>query len=95
MKGLGLEDLEGCERYFSKSNALANSVRHASTFHRQQSIVQYMRHTDNFETFANLSECNLNAIYLPLTPMKQVFSLSTITIKHSSFSILKIHYELQ
>jgi len=26
IKGLGLEDLEGCERAFSKSNALASSV---------------------------------------------------------------------
>ncbi|KAF8331785.1 hypothetical protein F5887DRAFT_1063958 [Amanita rubescens] len=31
-KGLGLEDLEGCERFFSKSNALANSVHYASKF---------------------------------------------------------------
>lgn len=55
-KGLGLEDLEGCERFFSKSNALANSVRYATVFHRQQSIVNYMRHTDTFETYSNLSQ---------------------------------------
>jgi Kyakuja-Dileera-Zisupton transposase len=36
VKGMGLEDLEGGERYFSKSNALAASVRHASIFHRKQ-----------------------------------------------------------
>jgi hypothetical protein len=54
-EGLGLEDLEGCERFFSKSNGLASSVRYASVFHRQQSIVHYMRHTDNYETYANLS----------------------------------------
>ena len=53
VKGLGLEDLEGCERFFSKSNALAASVR---TFHRQQAIVQYMRHVDNYKTYANLSK---------------------------------------
>lgn len=54
-KGLGLEDLEGCERFFSKSNALATAVRYASVFHCQQRIVNYMRHTDTFETYANLS----------------------------------------
>ena len=26
VEGLGLEDLEGCERFFSKSNALASST---------------------------------------------------------------------
>lgn len=56
VKGLGLEDLEGCERFFSKSNMLAASVRYASTFHRQQAIVQYMRHVDNYEMYANLSK---------------------------------------
>ncbi|KAF8335183.1 hypothetical protein F5887DRAFT_892158 [Amanita rubescens] len=56
IEGLGIEDLEGCERFFSKSNALAASVRYASTFHRQQAIVQYMRHMDDYKTYANLSK---------------------------------------
>ncbi|KAF8337774.1 hypothetical protein F5887DRAFT_1063021 [Amanita rubescens] len=55
-EGLGLEDLEGCERFFSKSNALARSIRYATVFHRQQAIVNYMRHVDEFETYANLSK---------------------------------------
>lgn len=54
--GLGLEDLEGCERFFSKSNALARSVRYASVFHRHQSIVLFFKHMDNLETYANLSK---------------------------------------
>ena len=54
--GLGIEDLEGCERYFSKSNALSRSVRYASVFHRKQTIRTYMAHVDTFETYANLSE---------------------------------------
>lgn len=29
----GLEDLEGCEWWFSKSNHLAAATHHASTFH--------------------------------------------------------------
>ncbi|KAI6000459.1 hypothetical protein EDD15DRAFT_2361968 [Pisolithus albus] len=39
VEGLGLEDLEGCEQAFSKSNALASSIRYASIFHRRQAIV--------------------------------------------------------
>ncbi|KAJ7236144.1 hypothetical protein C8J57DRAFT_1530245 [Mycena rebaudengoi] len=54
--GMGLEDLEGCERYFSKSNGLARSVRYASRFHRKQEITTYMKHMDSFETYANLSK---------------------------------------
>jgi hypothetical protein len=56
VKGMGLEDLEGCERFFSKSNALAPSLRYASVFHRQQKIVEFMKHMDNFETYPNLSK---------------------------------------
>jgi hypothetical protein len=53
---MGLEDLEGCERFFSKSNALASSLRYASIFHRQQKIVEFMKHMDVFETYYNLSK---------------------------------------
>ncbi|KAJ7190380.1 hypothetical protein GGX14DRAFT_382252 [Mycena pura] len=53
--GMGIDDLEGCERYFAKSNALAASTRYASVFHRQQEIVTYMMHTDLFDTAENLS----------------------------------------
>ena len=52
---MGLEDLEGCERFFSKSNGLAPSLRYASVFHRQQKIVEFMQHMDTFETYHNLS----------------------------------------
>ncbi|KAJ7032930.1 hypothetical protein C8F04DRAFT_1211033 [Mycena alexandri] len=60
IEGLGLEDLEGCERFFSKSNDLAKCVRYASRFHRQQDITQFIKHHDSFETYANLSKflCN-------------------------------------
>ncbi|KAG1831132.1 hypothetical protein EV424DRAFT_1525877 [Suillus variegatus] len=54
IKGLGIEDLETCERTFSKSNSLALSLRYASVFHRQQSIDSYFEHNDNFEVYANL-----------------------------------------
>ncbi|KAJ6600047.1 hypothetical protein DFH09DRAFT_902016 [Mycena vulgaris] len=58
--GLGVEDLEGCERFFSKSNALSRSVRYASVFHRKQTIATYLAHTDNFETYPNLSKFLVN-----------------------------------
>ncbi|KAJ3912126.1 hypothetical protein F5877DRAFT_54492 [Lentinula edodes] len=54
--GAGLEDGETCEQYFSKSNALASAIRHASVFHRRQMITEYAYHTDNFETYGNLSK---------------------------------------
>ncbi|KAJ7462181.1 hypothetical protein B0H11DRAFT_1735562 [Mycena galericulata] len=56
VEGMGLEDLEGCERYFSRSNGLAKSCRYASRFHRQQEIMTYAKHFDSFETYANLSK---------------------------------------
>ena len=56
VEGLGLEDLEGCECFFSKSNALASSTRYSSTFHCHQAIVEYSKHNDTFETYANLSK---------------------------------------
>ncbi|KAJ6487579.1 hypothetical protein C8R45DRAFT_827790 [Mycena sanguinolenta] len=56
VKGIGLEDLEGCERFFSRSNALAKSVRYASKFHRRQEITTFMKQTDDLETYANLSK---------------------------------------
>ncbi|KAG2124204.1 hypothetical protein DEU56DRAFT_923609 [Suillus clintonianus] len=56
IKGLGLEDLETCERTFSKSNSLASALRYASVFHRQQAIDTYFEHNDDFEVYANLSD---------------------------------------
>ncbi|KAJ6600993.1 hypothetical protein DFH09DRAFT_1243004 [Mycena vulgaris] len=56
VEGMGLEDLEGCERYFSRSNGLARSCRYASRFHRQQEITTYAKHFDSFETYANLGK---------------------------------------
>ena len=56
VEGLGLEDLEGCERAFSKSNALASSIRYASIFHRRQAISTYFEYNDKMEVYANLSK---------------------------------------
>ncbi|KAG2053734.1 hypothetical protein BDR06DRAFT_982611 [Suillus hirtellus] len=48
VKGLGLEDLEGCEQTFSKLNALTSLVCYST-------IVNYFQHTDDFKVYANLS----------------------------------------
>ncbi|KAF8829597.1 hypothetical protein HHX47_DHR3000651 [Lentinula edodes] len=54
--GAGLEDGETSEQYFSKSNSLASATRHASIFHHRQMITEYAYHTNNFETYGNLSK---------------------------------------
>ena len=59
-KGLGLEDLEGCEQAFSQSNALAPAQRHSSRFHRQQDIVTYFQHMDRFDIYQSLSKHFVN-----------------------------------
>lgn len=46
LQGLGIEDLEICERVFRGSNALARITRHASHFHRQQAIDMYFHQHD-------------------------------------------------
>ncbi|KAI6015899.1 hypothetical protein BKA83DRAFT_4060676 [Pisolithus microcarpus] len=58
--GLGLEDLEGCERMFSKTNGLASAVRYASSFHRCQAIAGYVAHNDEYEVYQNLTTMILN-----------------------------------
>jgi hypothetical protein len=57
VEGMGLEDLEGCERFFLRSNGLAKSCRYASRFHHQQEITTYAKHFDSCEMYANLSRC--------------------------------------
>jgi len=42
VKGMGLEDPKGCERFVSKSNGLALSLCYASIFHQQQKIAEFI-----------------------------------------------------
>ncbi|KAI6111210.1 hypothetical protein F5141DRAFT_1188395 [Pisolithus sp. B1] len=58
--GLGLEDLEGCECTFSKTNGLALAVHYASTFHHCQVIAGYIVHNDEYEVYQNLTTMILN-----------------------------------
>ncbi|KAJ7795923.1 hypothetical protein B0H14DRAFT_3093466 [Mycena olivaceomarginata] len=55
VNGMGLEDCENCESYFSKLNALTSSTRYSTVFHRQQAITTYMQHTDICDAYQGLS----------------------------------------
>ena len=56
VEGLGLSDLEGCERLFSRTNELAGVYRYASAFHRHQSLRLYFEHLDEVDTPESLSK---------------------------------------
>ncbi|KAF8481388.1 hypothetical protein JB92DRAFT_3085880 [Gautieria morchelliformis] len=47
LPGVGLEDLETCERLFSASNAVARLIRHASYFHYLQFIDLHFQQWDD------------------------------------------------
>ncbi|KAJ7076258.1 hypothetical protein B0H15DRAFT_925229 [Mycena belliarum] len=55
VEGVGTEDLETCESFFSKSNVLAPTTRYATAFHRKQAITGYLRHADVFDAYQGLS----------------------------------------
>ncbi|KAK0235419.1 hypothetical protein EDD85DRAFT_922540 [Armillaria nabsnona] len=55
LKGLGLEDLETLERFFSKSNALAGGIYYASRFHCCQRLSWYLKHIDHSDSFKHLN----------------------------------------
>ncbi|KAG1871676.1 hypothetical protein F4604DRAFT_1881103 [Suillus subluteus] len=54
-KGLGIEDLETCERIFSASNAVAPVIRHASYFHWLQFIELHFNQWD-LDKYSELSK---------------------------------------
>ncbi|THU80673.1 hypothetical protein K435DRAFT_823619 [Dendrothele bispora CBS 962.96] len=82
ISGVGIEDLEGCERFFSKLNSLAAKTRYQRHFHRRQAITKYVYHNDNFKVYANLSHFLVNN-YWPSsrypTQMKQ-FSIADVKV---------------
>jgi hypothetical protein len=93
VKGMGLEDLEGCKRFFSKSNALALSLHYASIFHQKQNIVEYMKHMDKFEKSQNISMYHMVLICSScLTYMLGTFLVNNYK---QALSILETHDALQ
>ncbi|KAJ7867007.1 hypothetical protein B0H14DRAFT_3084169 [Mycena olivaceomarginata] len=54
VEGVGLEDLEECESFFSKSNTLASTTQYSTVFHRQQAITTYLKHADTVDTYQGL-----------------------------------------
>ncbi|KAK7060534.1 hypothetical protein VNI00_001300 [Paramarasmius palmivorus] len=44
--GVGIEDFEECERFFSRSNLLASLTRLATYFHRRQLLLQHFHFND-------------------------------------------------
>ncbi|KAF8575614.1 hypothetical protein K439DRAFT_1369517 [Ramaria rubella] len=42
-QGCGLEDFEGCERFFYESNGLGGRTRHQSKYHQMQAIVHHLQ----------------------------------------------------
>ncbi|KAF8823986.1 hypothetical protein HHX47_DHR9000529 [Lentinula edodes] len=53
--GVGLEDGEGCERYFSVTNSWAPITQYQSIFHRRQSVAEFAYYHD-LQTYSNLSK---------------------------------------
>ncbi|KAG1902769.1 uncharacterized protein F5891DRAFT_948139 [Suillus fuscotomentosus] len=53
--GTGHTEGEGCEHIFSSSNELPRSMRHASLFHRRQTIEEHFSFWDT-DKYATLSE---------------------------------------
>ncbi|EIW79818.1 hypothetical protein CONPUDRAFT_74154 [Coniophora puteana RWD-64-598 SS2] len=69
-EGIGLEDFEGCERKYSRSNTLAGSVRHASAYHRQHYIDMWLHYTDEFDVYPALTTFLYNNYRQALKIMK-------------------------
>ncbi|KAJ7865979.1 hypothetical protein B0H13DRAFT_2670813 [Mycena leptocephala] len=69
--GMGLEDLEGCERFFSRSNAMAGSIRTLST---------HFVHFDTHETYANLSKFLVDNYWQALKVLDEEAGLKIVMV---------------
>ncbi|KAJ7867083.1 hypothetical protein B0H14DRAFT_3084142 [Mycena olivaceomarginata] len=83
--GMGLEDCEGCESYFSKSNALASTTRYSSVFHRHQAITTYMQHADTCDAYQGLS-----ANFVSVKPHQLTFFWAAVVIGNKYRRALKL-----
>ncbi|KXN84446.1 hypothetical protein AN958_12604 [Leucoagaricus sp. SymC.cos] len=94
VKGMGLEDLEGCECFFSKSNVLVASIHHASVFHRKQKIVEFIQHMDSFETSQSLSNYRQALEVLKTEPaLKEAMSKHSVSDSTVFVTWLKEEHE--
>ncbi|KAF8181115.1 hypothetical protein K438DRAFT_1601881 [Mycena galopus ATCC 62051] len=91
VEGMGLEDLEGCKHFFSRSNRLAKLCRYASRFHRQQEIMTYAKHFDSFETYANLGKFLCSNYHQALEILKTEVSLRAWRRQEGVDSVNQFH----
>ena len=63
IQGTGRTEGEGCEHVFSSSNDLARGTRHATRFHRHQSIEEHFNFWDK-DKYVNLSEWHSRVVSL-------------------------------
>ncbi|KAG8703195.1 hypothetical protein FRC09_004303 [Ceratobasidium sp. 395] len=54
-KGVGMEDFEGCERFFSHSNGVARCTQHGTKYNRRQQIHQHIEVSDS-DILANMAK---------------------------------------
>ena len=80
IQGTGRTEGEGCEHVFSSSNDLARSTRHATHFHRHQSIEEHFKFWDQ-DKYANLSTLCLRTDQKDSTDISQADSSRTTTRK--------------
>ncbi|KAJ7475646.1 hypothetical protein FB451DRAFT_1173675 [Mycena latifolia] len=95
IEGMGLEDLEGCEHFFSHLNGLTKSCRYASRFHRQQEISLYTKHFNNFEMYANLRKFLCSNYRQALMILKTEPTLKTWMCQEGVASFDEFHQWLQ
>ncbi|KAJ7869704.1 hypothetical protein B0H14DRAFT_2571643 [Mycena olivaceomarginata] len=94
VEGMGLEDCEGCESWFSKSNALASTTRYSTVFHRHQAIATYIQHADTCDAYQGLStqSRSFSSARL-LTDFSQRSSSATSTVGLSRSRPACLHYK--
>ncbi|KAJ7798059.1 hypothetical protein B0H14DRAFT_3492934 [Mycena olivaceomarginata] len=81
VEGVGLEGLEECESFFSKSNALASRTRYSTAFHRQQANTMYLKHADTVDAYQGLSTVLANKYRraLKIKALKEKTYLNSLT----------------
>lgn len=82
--GLGLEDAEGCERVFSRTNGCARAIRYSSKYHRKQAIDLTVSQW-NVEKHHNLGEFIVVTAVHHLFSFDKACSYTTTTSRHSRF----------